>query len=95
MAQRLTEAEKLPRGLEKGGQSGESGPDIGPWCKFSSGYVEDARIGAHENLYLKISNYLKVCPASFSQSTECLIPDFYHELFSGDVQSQQLQQLLI
>ena len=23
------------------------------------------------------------CSASFSQSTECLIPDFYPELFSG------------
>ena len=28
---------------------------------------------------LKISKYLKTCLASFSQSTECLIPDFHPE----------------
>ena len=27
--------------------------------------------------------YLKACSASFSQSTECLIPDFHPELLSG------------
>ena len=29
------------------------------------------------------SNYLKAWSASFSQSTECLIPDFHPELLSG------------
>ena len=49
---------------------------------------EDARIGAYENLYLKISNNLKTRSISFSQSTECLISDFYPEFFSEDVESQ-------
>ena len=34
------------------------------------------------NLLLKGSNYLKDCSASFSQSTECLIPDFHSEILS-------------
>ena len=29
--------------------------------------------------------YLKACSASFSQSTECLIPDFHPELLSGEL----------
>ena len=39
--------------------------------------------------------YLKTFSASFSQSTECLIPDLHPELFSGVVEGQQLQQLMI
>jgi len=38
---------------------------------------------------------LKSCPAHFSQSTECLISDPHPELFSGGVDGQQLQQLII
>ena len=29
--------------------------------------------------------YLKECSASFSQSTDCLIPDFHPELLSGSL----------
>ena len=43
----------------------------------------------------KISNYLKTCSASFSQSTERLIPDLHPELLSGGVEVQQLQRLMI
>ena len=32
--------------------------------------------------------YLRVCSASFSQSTECLIPDLHSELLSGYVKGQ-------
>ena len=36
-------------------------------------------------------NYLKYCPASFSQSSECLISDLLHpELLSGGVEGMQL-----
>ena len=38
--------------------------------------------------------YLKACPASFSQSIECLIPDLYTELLSGGVEGQRLQGLV-
>ena len=38
---------------------------------------------AHRSLLLKKFNYLKACSASFSQSTECLIPDLNPELLSG------------
>ena len=39
--------------------------------------------------------YLKTCSASFSPSTECLIPVLYLELLSGGVEGQQLQQHVI
>ena len=39
--------------------------------------------------------YLKTCPASFSQSTECLIPDLHPEPLSGGVEGQQVQRHLI
>ena len=42
---------------------------------------------------LKIFNYLKICSASFSQSTACLIPDLHPEFFSGCVEGQRLQWL--
>ena len=32
------------------------------------------------------NSYLKVCPASFSHSTECLIPGLHPELLSGAVE---------
>ena len=38
---------------------------------------------AHKNLLLKKFNYLKAYSASFSQKTECFIPDFHPELLSG------------
>ena len=38
-----------------------------------------------------MSNYLKACSVSFSQSTECLFPDLHCELLSEAVESQQLQ----
>ena len=41
------------------------------------------------------NSYLKTCSASFSQSTQCLIPDLYPEVFSEGVEGQQLQQLVI
>ena len=50
---------------------------------------------ARKNQLPKISYYLKVCPVSFSQSTECLISAVHPELLSGDVESQQLQQYII
>ena len=34
------------------------------------------------------NSYLKVCPASFSHSTECLIPGLHPELLSGAVEGQ-------
>ena len=40
----------------------------------------------------KIFNFLKVCSASFSQSTECLIPDLCPELLSRGIEGQQLQR---
>ena len=43
---------------------------------------------------LKASNYLKICSDSFSQSTECLLPDLCAELGSGDVEDQ-LHDLMI
>ena len=43
---------------------------------------------------LKISNYLKAYSASFSQSTECLLPDLHPELLSGCVEGQRLQWLV-
>ena len=56
---------------------------------------EDARIGAYENLYLKISNNLKTRSISFSQSTECLISDLHPELLSAGVEGQQLAVVMI
>ena len=47
------------------------------------------------NLLLKISNYLKTCSASFSQSTEWLISDLHSELLSGGIEGWQLQWLII
>ena len=38
--------------------------------------------------------YLKACSASFSQSTECLIPDLHPELLSAGVEGQRLQWLV-
>ena len=35
--------------------------------------------------------YLKACSASFSQSTERLLPDLHPELLSGGVEGQRLQ----
>ena len=48
-----------------------------------------------QNLLLQISNYLKACSASFSQSTEYLIPDLHPKLLSGGVEGQRSQQLVI
>ena len=42
-----------------------------------------------------MSNYLKTCSASFSQSTESLISALHPELLSGGVENQQLQQHVI
>ena len=39
---------------------------------------------AHK-IFLKISNYLKTCTSSFSQSTGCLIPDIHPEIFLGSI----------
>ena len=39
--------------------------------------------------------YLKTFSASFSQSTECLVSDLHPEQFSGVVEGQQGQQLMI
>ena len=38
--------------------------------------------------------YLMTCSASFSQSTECLIPDLHPELLPGRVEDQRLQWLV-
>ena len=38
--------------------------------------------------------YLEACSASFSQSTECLIPDLHPELLSGCVEGHGLQWLV-
>ena len=35
--------------------------------------------------FLKRSNYLNACFAGFSQSIECLIPDFHPELLSEEL----------
>ena len=50
---------------------------------------------AHKNLLLKISNYLKTCSASFSQSAGGLLAALHPELLSGDIEGQQLQQRMI
>ena len=50
---------------------------------------------ARKNQLPKISYCLKVCPVSFSQSTECLISAVHPELLSGGVESQQVQQHII
>ena len=46
-------------------------------------------------LLLEISINLKDGSASFSQSTEGLIPDLHPELLSGGVEVQQLQQHIV
>ena len=38
---------------------------------------------------------MKACSASFSQSTECLIPDLHPEFLSRGIEGQQLQQFVI
>ena len=43
---------------------------------------------------LKISNYLKICYASFSKTTECLIPDLHPEFISVHIKDQKLQWLI-
>ena len=43
---------------------------------------------------LKTSNYLKACYASFSKTTECLIPDLHPEFISGHIEGQKLQWLV-
>lgn len=45
-----------------------------------------------ENQLLKIPNYLKTPPASFSPSTECLPSPLHPERLSEGVGNQQLQQ---
>ena len=42
--------------------------------------------------FKKIFNFLKVFSATFSQSTECLIPDLCPELLSRGIEGQQLQR---
>ena len=58
------------------------GADV-PVNNFSAflGMRRHKKLGS-ENL-LKMSNYLKTCSASSSQSTEHLIPDLHPDLLSG------------
>ena len=60
-------------------------------CHHSCAFLRMRRgkkMGSYDIL-LKISNYLKACSASFSQSTEGLIPDLHPELLSGYVEGLQ------
>ena len=55
-----------------------------------SRYEEMQELGS-KNLSWKYLVLKKVCSASFSQSTECLIPDLHPEILPGCVEGQWLQ----